>query len=160
MTTSAEFCRDRHMQQLRCDESETPLIVFYMPLLPWFLSVCVISLLSQGFWGWEEHPLFFGASLCILHKIKKQGREGLGHQSLPKVHEVLCPFVAVLVSNALKDVSDGDLCWMPSFFDLHLLLGGQRRGVCDSVPVPRVVPHQTPFLGHQGTKGFYLPRIC
>ena len=108
------------MQQLRCDESETPLIFFYM-LLGGFLAFSLWqrnSLFLSVFpffsrilrFVWEENLAFFRCFSLHLAKIKKQGREGLGRRSLPKVHEVLCPFGGCCRFNALKEISDGYLC--------------------------------------------------
>ena len=135
------------------------------------LSLCGKGILS--FWAsfpffsrilgfvWEENPVFCQCFSLHLAKINKQGREGLGHQSLPTVHGgfVLfcgcCRYKCLERSIRWTSLLDALFC-----LDLNLLLGGRKRGLCDSVPVPCVVPHQTPFLGCRGTKGFYLPRIC
>ena len=84
MTTSAEFCRDRSMQQLRCDESEAPLIFFYMLFGDSLLSLYGLETLS--FWAlfpsfpsivrfvWGENPVLFRCFALHLAKMKK-GKE-------------------------------------------------------------------------------------
>ena len=50
------------------------------------------------------------------------------------MHEVLCPFVAVGLANALKEVSDGHLCWMPLFLTCIFCCEAEKGGFTPDFP--------------------------